>query len=122
MVVVVHVIAAVVAILVAAAAQKKIVGIIKMHPPLQQEEADDNSSSSVVIILNCASNSSFSSPTRVVPLLETFLAHCSGFRGGCFLTFFPRPLFRDLDAITVTKGEKGRRNKSLRGDFLRLFR
>jgi len=36
--------------------------------------------------------------------------------------FFSRPLFRYLDAIMVNKGDKGRRNKSLRGDFLLLFR
>ena len=34
--------------------------------------------------------------------------------------FFPRPLFRYLDAIMVNEGEKGRRNESLWGDFLRL--
>ena len=36
--------------------------------------------------------------------------------------FFPRPLFRYLDAIMVNKGEEGRLNKSLQGDFLLLVR
>ena len=55
-------------------------------------------------------------------LLETFSAYLAVLGEVVCLMFFERPLFRHLDAIMVTKGEKGRRNKSLWGDFWRLVR
>jgi len=56
------------------------------------------------------------------PLLETFSAYVAVLGEVVFLMFFERPLFRHLDAVRVTKGEKGRRNRSLWGDFWRLIR
>jgi len=55
-------------------------------------------------------------------LLETFSAYVAVLGEVVFLMFFERPLFRHRDAIRVTKGEKGRRNKSLWGDLWRLVR